>query len=62
MGPASDPHLCSLVSALHASHRILAQVLYLIRHGESLWNQAQAAMDLGVMYSQARSDLCPHSI
>ena len=26
--------------------------LYLVRHGESEWNRAQGALDLGAMFSQ----------
>ena len=55
-GAAADsalpsPTACTLQLRLVRAHPPRKR-LYLLRHGESEWNRAQSALDLGAMYSQ----------
>ena len=49
--PTPRPAPCTLQLRLVGSHP-RRKWLYLVRHGESEWNRAQGALDLGAMYSQ----------
>tara|TARA_B100000780_G_C20872133_1_gene346866 strand:+ start:61 stop:282 length:222 start_codon:yes stop_codon:yes gene_type:complete len=49
--PTPRPSPCTVQLRLVSGHPA-RKWLFLVRHGESEWNRAQGALDLGAMFSQ----------